>query len=78
MGEEEAFLPQYLEDSLLDGIFAAEAADEHLTCLPNPMGTLDRLILDGRIPPTVKKVNVIGRLQVQPNPTNSVVQEKDS
>ena len=49
-------------DAFLDGTLREKTGDGYRAAHTDPMGTIDRLILDRRIPPTVKQENVTGIL----------------
>jgi len=51
---EVAFGRDELIDSLLDGSCANQLVDEHVALLPDAIGSVSRLILDGGVPPPVE------------------------
>ena len=54
-----------LEDLLLDGVAADQAVGEDVLGLADPVRAVDGLGLDGRVPPGVEQVDVLGGGQVQ-------------
>ena len=54
-----------------------EARDEHRLLLAEPMGAVDRLVLDGRVPPAVEQEHVVGELQVQADAAGAVAHQED-
>jgi len=74
--EKAALLGQLLEYSLFDSILAVALSYEHFLSLPDAMGTFDRLVFHGWIPPPVEKKDIIRDLKVEANTTDSVIQQK--
>jgi hypothetical protein len=54
-----------LVDSFLDCATADEFVHQHIAFLPDPKGTVGRLVLDGRIPPAVEVNDVRRGSQVE-------------
>jgi hypothetical protein len=77
MAEKPAFFIKFLEYSLLDGVLAIKPPRKDFPSLAKSMAPLDRLSLYCRVPPTVKKKNIIRRVQIQPDSSNRVIQEHD-
>ena len=57
------------EDLLLDGVLCHEPIDRHGPLLAEPVGSVGRLILDGRVPPRIHVDDVIGCRQIQSRTT---------
>ena len=53
------------EHLLLNGVRGDQAIDVHGAGLPDPVGAVDRLRFDGRVPPRVEQEDVVGLGQVQ-------------
>ena len=51
--------------------------DEHRLLLAQAVGPVDRLVLDGRVPPAVEQEHVVGELQVQPDAAGAVAHQDD-
>lgn len=69
--------PFFLEngrDSLLDRARREHSLDIYPIFLANPMGAVDRLVFDRRVPPPVEKDDVVGELQVQPDGAGAVTE----
>ncbi len=50
--------------------------DDHRILLTDAVSPVDRLILDGRIPPAVEQKHVAGELQIQPHGSGSVAHQQ--
>ncbi len=73
--EQLSLLFEHTIDSLLDRIERQEPCDSRGTSRANAMGTIDCLILDGRIPPAVKEKYVAGELQIQAHGAGAVTHQ---
>src|SRR5205085_12667303 len=70
------FLLQYFRDALLDRSLADEARDEHRLLLAQTMRPVDRLVLDGGIPPAVEEKDIVGELEVEADAAGPVTHEQ--
>ena len=59
-----------IADLLLHRIAREESVSDHLVLLTNPVGPVDRLVLDRRVPPGIVEDHVGGRGQVQTRSTS--------
>src|SRR5438105_2334973 len=66
---------QHLGDAFLDRVLANEALDEYGLFLADAMSAIDRLVLDGGVPPAVEQEDVINELEVEPNAAGAVAHQ---
>src|SRR5687768_1369521 len=57
-----------LEHLLLDRVLGDQAVGEHVLGLADAVGAVDRLGLDGRVPPRVEEEDVLGGGEVEAQP----------
>ena len=72
-------LPLLLEDAvdpLLDRLDGEEPRDGHGGDDADAVGTVDRLVLDGRVPPAIEQEHVLGELEVQPHAAGPVADQQ--
>ncbi len=67
-----------LEDLLLDGVAADQAVGEDVLGLADPVRAVDRLGLDGGVPPGVEQVDVVGGGQVQAQAAGLQADQEDA
>src|SRR5262249_686916 len=75
--EELPLLFQHLRDPALDRVLADEALDENRLLLTDAVGAVDRLVLDGGVPPAVEEEDVVHELQVQADAAGAVAHQDD-
>ena len=63
--EQFALLAEDQVDPLFDRVLADEAGDDHRVFLSDAVRPVDRLVLDGRVPPAVKQEDIAGKLQIE-------------
>ena len=54
-----------------------EPRHEHRVLLAEAVGPVDRLVLDGRVPPAVEQEDVVRELQIQPDAAGAVAHQHD-
>src|SRR5262249_963967 len=64
-------------DAPLDSVLDDEASNKDALLLTNAVGALDRLVLNGGVPPTVEEKHVIGELEVQTDAARAVAPQQD-
>src|SRR5208283_4148288 len=57
--EQRTLLLQHLRDAPLDAVLDQEARHEDRLALADAMGPLDRLVLDGRVPPAIEQEHIV-------------------
>src|SRR5579885_3536741 len=64
-------------NAILDGALTEKPRYKHRRLLANAMSAIDRLVFDGRVPPTIKQENVISELEIQPHAAGSIAHQQD-
>mgnify|MGYP007072892766 CR=1 FL=1 len=64
-------------DPFFDRSFAGHAGDGHAAGGTNSMGSIDGLIFDGGIPPSIEQKHVPAKLQIQSNAAGTVTHQQD-
>src|SRR4051794_9590411 len=65
-----------LQHLLLDRATRNQAVSKYLPRLSDAVRAVDRLCFDGRIPPGVEKIDVLGRMQIKAETTGFETDEK--
>ena len=75
--EKFALALEHLVDPLLDCVECQESRDGDGPLHADPMGPIDRLVFDSRIPPAVEQKDIAGELQIQPHAAGAVGHQDD-
>src|SRR4051794_15800725 len=73
--EKLALALKHFIDALFNRIQNQKACYRHGTLHSNSMRSIDRLVLDGRIPPSVEKKYIIRELQIKPNSASTIAHQ---
>src|SRR6202023_571189 len=68
-------LLQHLRNAALDRLWTDKARHEDRALLTEPMSAIDRLVLDGGVPPAIEQEYVVRELQVQPDRSGAVAHQ---